>query len=334
MKYSLFAVLFMGLLGVITAGASGAALPPDFGFNFDGSRALTTHNNYGQPGTPGWRASHDHLETPGSGHSEDATRGMDGALKLFDDNDEDSGGYKSSHLNYYTGENIDGSTPQLGKSGGIVMARVRNNNVDGAGLGFGYSTIDGNHTGVLGIQNDGVSITGWSNGNVVEYDTNGAAAGNASPVPGGNIGQYRVYALAWTVDLDNMPPGFSHTQYDVWVSNGDNWSENPADWTQIITNLHPRSTLENNVAMPAGAYPGDPAPPYSQESGILLGSFGPGWGGYGRTAEGDLDFDWLAYYAHKGAYGTTWAPWQIAPEPGTLALLGLAFCAGLRRRTR
>ena len=59
------------------------------------------------------------------------------------------------------------------------MARVKYNVTAGAGVGFGYSTSDGNHTGILGIKNGAVSITGWDN------SIKPQCAGN-EPYPGKN----------------------------------------------------------------------------------------------------------------------------------------------------
>jgi hypothetical protein len=338
---SYFAPLVVCLIAALPFGAQAA----QFSFDFTGNAALTPHNNFGQPGLPGWSARHDGVEVPANGHSEDATVGVGGALKLLDDNDAASGGFKSSHATYYIGENNDDNTSNLGKTGSVLVARVRVNDAaanDGAGAGFGLSSVDGNWTHILGLKNGALSITGWQQGNVHEYP------GSMVAVPGGTNGIYRTYAISHTVDLSGEFPGFNHPQYDVWVLNIGGNPNNQADWTQVITNLHPISTAGgiNNQAMPSDNYPGDPDPPngYTVESGIHIGSYGPGYNppGFGRTTKADMDFDWLTLVtnplrASQGGYGITMYPWNVdysqVPEPSSLLVFaGLAGFALCRRR--
>jgi hypothetical protein len=158
-------------------------------------------------------------------------------------------------------------------------------------------------------------------------------------VPGGNLGVYRTYAFTTSHD--------GTTRYDVWVLNNPalSWSTNAADWTKLINHLARDPSFGN---MPDNS--GQVFPANNQSSGVLLGSFGPGFGPFGRTAEGDLEYDWLNVEVNTpGNYGDgsgvnlgyldPIVPWNLdysgipnVPEPTTLALMGLAGLAVLRRR--
>jgi len=160
----------------------------------------------------------------------------------------------------------------MGRRGRI---RVQNNATSGAGVGFGYSSSDGNHTGILGIKENAVSLSGWS----VTAGAPEEFAESVAAVPGGNMGKYRTYALGWSVNL-SPPDGRKATQYNVWVLKEGigNWSNNSADWTQIVTNITPRLTSINNDAAPdANAIDGI-------ATGIQIGS----WARAGAGTEGPL----------------------------------------------
>lgn len=328
MRYSLSVVC---VIGIMTAGAYAQTT---WKTDFDGTSAATINNRFDQEGTAGWHWGWDNAEIPADEHAYDATVGIaswnaggGGALKLLDDDLPAEGGWKSSHLAYDVGEKADG-TGTLLKYGGIVVSRVKYNWTSGAGVGFGYSSSDGNHTGILGIKDGAVSISGWNtNSGFTEY------AGSVAAVPGGNAGKYRTYALGWSHSSVGNALGFG-TTYNVWVLKegiGCSWSNNPADWTQIIAALKPRGPGMD--AMP------DMTVPDGTASGIMLGSFGPGQlpnlPGYGRTASGDLDFDWIAMMNNPtAAADIVMRPWQVDyPEPTSLlCLTGLAALALLRRR--
>jgi len=324
-----------GLIGALAAGANAQNT---YKYDFQGDHALTNGNTAGQTPTPGWHMGWsngsdfpDHYTDDTSGTSYPATGG---SLHLKDTEQHSDGNYKSTQGYYYMGEDPFGTTPQF-KAGATVVARIKDNGTTDAGAGIGYSTSDGNHTGILSVKDNAISGVGWSNPNA---DTREYAA-SVKPVPGGtNVGVYRTYAFTTSHD--------GTTRYDVWVltNPAKSWSNNAADWTKVLDHMA-RDPNFGNMPDASG-----PPLPNSQSSGVMLGSFGPGFGPFGRTAEADLNYDWVNVKVNTpGNYGdgtgtnlsylNSIVPWSLdysgipnVPEPGTLGLMGLAGLALIRRR--
>ncbi len=185
----------------------------------------------------------------------------------------------------------------LDGSRGMVMARI---NMFGSGTNsgtFGYSSAATNRSLLMSIRDGGVNFKGgW-----------GSGSGSTMAVPGGTLNQFRVYAMSYYNDGAGW-------RFDAWISNGNDWSANAADWTQLVAN-------SSGYTIPEETLLGQPV------TGVLLGSFGSS-GNYQNYAA-----DWL-FASYTDVNGDSlMTPWvDGVPEPTTLALLALGTIPMLRRR--
>ena len=158
---------------------------------------------------------------------------------------------------------------------GMVIARIKLNSGSTYPKGtFGYTSATGNHSIVVAIRNGQVNIK------TCEGAANNYNNGDSISVPGGTT-SYRVYALRY----------YSGGTFDLWVSNGSNWSSNSSDWTKLNTSLgtwSSQSALKNQSGVSC--------------TGLVLGSFGSSetWNGY---------IDYIAYSANSGEL----TPWSFEP---------------------
>ncbi|MDO8586546.1 MAG: NBR1-Ig-like domain-containing protein, partial [Armatimonadota bacterium] len=166
---------------------------------------------------------------------------------------------------------------------GLVMSRVEfvsGGNTNGT---FGYSSASGNHSVVVGVRDGAVNIKD-AQGNTTTYN-----GGTSVTVPGGTL-SYRIYALRWYYDAT---PAF---RYDLWVSDGSDWSANPSDWTQLVSAgaFSSQSALIDHNGV--------------SRTGLLLGSFG----NTTTLWQGKIDYIiWSGRSAEQ-------RPWHFAPTSGGL----------------
>ena len=157
---------------------------------------------------------------------------------------------------------------------GIVIARIKYISGSTYAKGtFGYTSATGNHSVVVAIRNGQVNIKTCQGSNT-SYNN-----GDSVSVPGGTT-SYRVYALKYS----------SGGTYNLWVSNGSNWSSNSSDWTLLING----GTWGSQSALMT--------PSSVACTGVVLGSFGSTetWNGY---------IDYIAYSANSGEL----TPWSFEP---------------------
>ena len=158
---------------------------------------------------------------------------------------------------------------------GIIIARIKYISGSAYAKGtFGYTSATGNHSVMVAVRNGQINIKTCVGTNTSYND------GDSVPVPGGTD-SYRVYALKYYIG----------GAYDLWVSNGSNWSSSSADWTKLISN----GTWDSQTAL------------LGQNdalcTGLVIGSFEPGetWNGY---------IDYIAYSANN----TELTPWSFEPN--------------------
>jgi hypothetical protein len=247
-------------------------------YNADGSKTLTQD---------GWAIAPGYQEATPSKSKDwsigEADSGTDGVWHIQDNN---SGG--NAYMRMWKNPGVD-------QSQGIVLARIKLLSGDNTAGTFGYTTSGGDADGssvMVGVRASGLNIKS------AEGDITTLNSGATIPVPG-SMADYRVYALKWTTG----------GVFDIWVSNGSDWSANESDWTKLAT---------------AGGWPANQGlKDYDGtiRTGLCLGSFG------GSSAVSDVKVDWLRWSKNSEEQ----APWLV-PEPTMLTLLALGMGVLLRRR--
>jgi hypothetical protein len=190
----------------------------------------------------------------------------------------------------------------LSGSQGLVMARIKAISGTNTSGTFGYTVgFSGNNfSGTLGIRAGAVKFS--------DADGDAATATNYST---DTTSDYRVYAIRYSAG----------GAYTAWISNGNNWSANPGDWTQMATGVttSPMNALTNT----------DTA---AKQSGLLIGSMGSS----GNASNTNLD--WLHFNKNDIDSDSVLTPWDqgptLVPEPATLAMLLLGCVPMAMRRRR
>jgi len=187
----------------------------------------------------------------------------------------------------------------MSSSVGLVMGRIKafsgtnTSGTIGYTVGFGANSF----SGAMGIRSGVVKfadVPGSSTLNPTNYSTDTTT-------------DYRVYAIRY-----NSGGG----SFDAWISNGNNWSSNPLDWTQMVSGATvPGMTalIDNNAA---------------KQTGIVIGSMGSS----GNSS--NTNVDWVFFNKNDVDNDTFVTPWDInpVPEPATLALLVLGGIPMMIRR--
>ena len=213
-------------------------------------------------------------------------------------NDNNTGPIGNAYMRMYKDPGPDNQNPgdpplgTLDWSQGMMLCRAKFNSGGSTGGSFGFSIAAHNMSIVVALRNGSLAIK----------DAEGNSSTVSNPVvPGGTTG-WRVYGLQNHLDGGSV-------RYDLWVSNGDQWSSNPADWTQLIDEggFGAISALIDETG--------------TARTGLLLGSFGSS-----STAwNGDVS---SMTWAKDGDRQT---PWTL-PEPSSLALLVFGGWALASRR--